>query len=487
MPLGTGYEAAGVRRGFAFLLLAALVVMGLVVDEGFGSPGADGSWIPTPQPQPETDAAVTRPGTLSASWYCAEGTSNEGGRADETVAIANGGQEPLDAVVTVMLGDEPAVREPLEVPARSRVEVRIADLVEVEEPGVVVEVFGPDAAVEHVLRGAGDIEAVPCSRRAATQWLFAGGVTRKDARDVLALLNPFEDFAVVDMTFFTEDGRIVPDALQAFVVPGRSRVSVPVHDHVLRKGVVAAELTTRTGRIVAERSIRFDGSTGRRGIAVYAGANTTAEEWTFAEGLVQERVFEDVWVLNPGRADTEVEIQPELDGDDVQEPETVAVPGRSAVSVRMNDVVPAGTGHSLRVTATGEEDVVVAQAVVSATGAAREGFTVVPGMTTSARRWMFPAGSADDNVDEWIVVANRGTEPVRFTISVLAGGVLLVPEGLGDLELAALERASFRLGDALKRTDLPIVLEANRPVQAERGLFEGTGVSYSPGIPFPEL
>lgn len=485
-PSATGYEAAGLRRGFAFLVVAALVVMGVVVDEGLGRPGEPGSWVPKPEPEPEPLAVVTRPDTLSASWYCAEGTSQDGGRADETVTIANAGQEPLDAVITVMLGDEPAVRHPLTVPGRSRTEVHVADLVKVEEPGVVVEVFGGDAAVEHVLRGAGDIEAVPCARRSATQWLFAGGTTRKDARDFLALFNPFEDDAIVDMTFFTEDGPARPTALQAFVVPGRSRVTVPVHEHVLRKGVAAAELRTRTGRIVAERSIQFDGTTGRRGLGVFLGVNETAEAWTFPEGLVQERVFEDVWVFNPGPADTEVEIQPELDGEAVQEPRNVLVAGRSAVSVRMNDVIAAGTGHSLRVTAIGEEDVVVAQAILSTTGATRQGFAVVPGTTLSARRWMLPAGSATDTVDEWIVVANSGRSTARVTISVLAGGVLLVPEGLGDLEVAPLDRRAFRLGDALRRPDLPVVLEADRPVQVERGLFEGAGVSYSPAIPFPE-
>ena len=307
---GTG---AGLRRGFAFLVLAGLLVMGMVIDEGLGERDEGGSWIPVSQAEAEPPAAVTSPGTLSASWYCAEGTSNEGGRADETVSIANAGEEPLDAVITVLRADEPAVRRPVEVPARSRTEVRIADLVQTDEPGVVVEVFGGDAAVEHILRGAGDLEAMPCSRRSAVQWFFAGGTTAKDARDVLALLNPFEDDAVVDMTFFTGEGVVQPQALQDFVVPGRTRVSVPVHEYVLRQDIVAAELVARAGRIVAERSIQFDGSTDRRGMSVYLGVNHVAETWTFPEGVVLDRVFEDVWVFNPGPSDTEVENQPEHD------------------------------------------------------------------------------------------------------------------------------------------------------------------------------
>lgn len=498
---GTAGEAAGLRRGFAFLLIAALLVMGLVLDEGLGSAGAPGSWVPRPEPDPDPQALVTRAGTLSSSWYCAEGTSVEGGRADETVAVANAGGVPLDAVITVMQGEQPPVRSAIQVPPRSRTQVRIADLVAAEEPGVVVEVFGPDAAVEHILRGAGDLEVLPCARRPARRWFFAGGSTRKDTQMVLALFNPFEDAATVDMTFFTEEGAVAPQNLQAFEVPPRSRVTVPVHEHVLRKAVVAAELTTRSGRIVAEETLQFDGTTGRRGMAVFGGANDAAEEWIFPEGVVQSRIFEDIWVLNPGRADTEVEIQPELDGEAVQEPTIVAVPGRSAVSVRMNEAdadgvlrVPAETGHSLRVTATGDEDVVVAQQILSTEGAVRTGAAVIPGATAGARRWMFPAGSADDNVDEWIVIVNADTgealtdeelrNPAIVKISVLAGGVLLVPEGLDRLEIPPLERGTFRLGDALKRPELPLVVEADRDIVVVRGMFEANGVSYSLGIPF---
>lgn len=492
-------EGAGLRRGFAFLVLAALFVMGVAVDEGIGARSSKGSWVPRPQADPEPQALVTRPGTLSSSWYCAEGTSVEGGRADESVAIANAGEEPLDAVITVMRGEEAPVRKPFAVPPRSRLVVRIADIVPIEEPGVVVEVFGPDAAVEHVLRGTGgDLDALPCARRPATQWFFAGGSTRKDTRDFIALFNPFEDAATVDMTFFTEEGLLAPEDLQALEVPPRSRITVPVHEYVLRKAVVAAELITRSGRIVAERSLHFDGTTGRRGMAVYPGVNETAETWFFPEGIVQGRIFETVWVLNPGRADTAVEIQPELDGDAVQEPTMVSVPGRSAVAVRLNDAdaegfrpVPPDVGHSLRISAVGDEDVVVAQQIIAADGAARPGSAVVSGSTAPARKWMFVAGSADDTVDEWITIMNPGAETgglgeaAQVSISVLAGGVLLVPEGLGTLEIAPRRRAAFRLGDALKRSDLPLIVEADQDVIVVRGLFEASAVSYSPGIPFP--
>lgn len=475
-----------IRRGLAFLFVAALVVLGLAVDQGVNEPAEDAAFTRRAAPEQQGVDRVPPDGTMSAAWYCPEGTSNDDGRADETVAVANAGERPVEAVVTVLRGGESPVRHRVEVPPRSRELVRIADIVETADPGVVVEVFGGEAAVEHQLEGGGDLAVGPCARSASDRWFFAGGTTVKDARDVLALLNPFPDDAIVDMTFFTEDGPEQPTALQALVVPGRSRLAVPVHDHVLRKETAAAEVVVRTGRVVAERSIQWDGSTDRRGFGVVLGVTATAETWTFPEGLAQEGVAEDIWILNPHEHDTAVEIQPLLDGDSPVPPEEVEVAARSATSFRVNDLVEAGVGHSVLVSAVGDEEVVVFQEITATDGSPRPGYAIVPGVREAARRWLFPAGSADDTYDEWIVITNSGVETATFTISVLAGGVLLVPEGLGDLEVPPTSRGSFRLGNALKRSDLPLVVEADQPVAVVRGLFRESAISVSPGTPFAE-
>lgn len=482
---GGSAGSAGLARGLAILLVGGAILLALAVDEGLGEPVDDPAFA-AESAADESLVGVPPAGTLSAAWYCAEGTSSGGGRADEIVAIANSREVPVDAQITVLRGREQSpVRHQVEVPARSRERVRIADIVETPEPGVVVEVFGGGAAVEHELRGAnGDHAVLPCAREPAGRWLFPGGATVKDARDVLALLNPFAEDAVVDMTFFTEDGVERPVALQGFVVPGRSRVTVPVHEHVLRKERVAAEIVVRSGRIAAERSIRWDGSTDRRGLAVFGGVQAPAETWWFPEGLVRERVAEDIWVLNPAEVGTVVEIQPHLDGDRVAAPLEVDVPARSAVSVRLDDAVPEGVGHGLAVTAVGDADVVVAQELTALTGATRPGSSVAVGIRETARRWLFPSGAADDRVDEWIVALNPGTKPVSMRVSVLAGGLLLVPEGLGDLEVEPGRRRPVRLGDALERSDLPIVVEADGPLAVSRGLFTETAVSLGPGVPY---
>lgn len=481
---GGGGEAGLVRRGVALLVVVGVLVLAAVVDEAFPPEGGEASFR-AGRAATVSRLTVPPPRTLSAAWYCAEGTSDPGGRADQTVVVANAGDRPVQAVVTVLLGSRPPVQRLVEVSARSRVQVRVAELVQTPDPGVVVEVFGGETAVEHVLTGAGDLAAGPCARHPATRWLFAGGTTVRDARDVLALFNPFEEDAVVDMTFFTEDGLERPAALQGFVVPARSRVTVPVHEHVLRKRQVAAEVRARVGRIVAERSIRWTGETGRRGLAVTLGVNAPAGTWSFPEGLVRGEVSERLWIFNPGRRETEVQVLVRPDGGKPVEPAVLAVPARAAVSFRVGDVLAEPGGHAVTVTATGVEDVVVQQEVLAREGAARPGYSAPTGIPEPASRWLFPAGSADDRFDEWLVVRNQQPEEAVVRVSVLARGFLLVPEGLDGVRIAPGSRVGLRLGDALKRSDLPLLVEADRPVEAVRGLFGAQeGVSLSPGIPF---
>jgi hypothetical protein len=477
-------EASVVRRGTLVAALAAGLVVATLVDGTLGSGPRRSAWRPAAIARRPT-VEVTAPGTLSAAWYCAEGTSDPGGRADETVVIANAGERPLRATVSVLRGQKRPVRKEVRVAPRSRAEVRIADLVETSEPAVVVEVFGGDAAVEHVLAGNGDLAVTPCVRRPAARWLFAGGSTSRSVSDVIAVLNPFDEDATVEMTFYTADGVVTPQALSAVAVPARSRVSVPVHEHVLRQRVVGAEVVSRFGRVVAERSTSW--STGDvRGLAVSPGVTEPAARWAFPEGIVQGGIAERLWILNPGPRATEVQVSARLGEGGPVEPAVVEVPARGVADVVMRKVVGRDAGsHGVIVEAVGQEDVVVQQVLTSPAGEARVGVNVMPGIREPATRWLFPAGSADERFDEWIVLSNPGAERAAFRIAVLAGGLLLVPEGLGDLRLAPGGRASYRLGDALKRTDLPVVVESDQPIEAARGLFQENALTLSAGIPFP--
>lgn len=489
MTADAGHRGVSGGRRWAVLPAISLLLAALVVLDGRTS-------VRGPAPvEPPGGPVVTEPGVVSTAWYCAEGTAAPGGRADETIVLANAGEREVEALVTVMRAPEPPVTREVAVAPRSRARLRVAEVVEAAEPGVMVEVFGAHVAVEHELVGAGDFATLPCRREASDQWHFAGGTTARGLRQFLALFNPFPSEAKVDVTFYTEAGVERPQATQGLDVLPRGRVSVPVHDLVLRREVVAATVVARTGRIVAERSILFPGPPDETGLAVAPGAPEPALTWTFPEGFVVEGITEDIWLFNPTEQDTEVEVQVLPDGEALVEPEQVALAARSALSVRLSDRVPAGVGHAVVVVAAGDVPVVAEQEIVSRPPAPRVGYDTMLGLTAPATRWLFPDGRADETRDEWIILFNprralleqdpESPPAVVSSVTVLAQGQLLVPEGLGDLRVDADARLARRLGDALSREDVPLVVEADRPVYVVRALFQG-GISFSGGIPFAE-
>ncbi len=270
---------------------------------------------------------------LSSAWYCAEGTSSADGRADETVIVSNLSAATVTATVTVMSGsDQPAVSRTIRVEALAQQRVHLTELIATAEPGVVVEVFGGPAVVEHELVGHNDVAVGACSRQASRSWYFAAGTTARDATEHLALFNPYGDDAIVDVSFLTDSGPQEPEAFQGLVVPRRSRVSVAVSDEIRRQDHVATLVHARTGRVVAERTELFDGSQSRFGLAVSLGANAPTDRWILPFGPADGSPH-FVSVANFDVLPTEVEVDTLVEGNAVVEPQTVGVPGRSVVAV----------------------------------------------------------------------------------------------------------------------------------------------------------
>jgi Family of unknown function (DUF5719) len=242
------------RLAIIVVVLGCLVAAALI-DNQAETGSAAGAQVVTLGPRvPAADAAET-------AWYCAEGTSNPGGRADETILVANVDQRDAHARISVMQGPDlaPKVMD-VDIGAGSLAAVRVGDILAIADPGVLVEVTGARAVVSHSVTGNKDAGVGPCARDAAPAWHFAAGTTAKGATLWLALFNPFADDAIVDIRFVTNAGPLAPGDLQGFVVPAHSRVTVPVHDQARRDDLVGTEVIARRGRVVAEQSQDLDGS-----------------------------------------------------------------------------------------------------------------------------------------------------------------------------------------------------------------------------------
>ena len=341
-----GPPARSTRRHPRRLVVLLVVGGSIAVAAAFGV-GSTGASPATSTADAIAAAVPTVAGadTVSTTWYCAEGTGAPGGRADETILIANEGDAEARAVVTVMPGGQlgPASRR-VTVPRGAQVRVAVSSVLQAPEqpgdaglitgPGVAVEVFGGRSVVEHEIEGESDLAVGPCARQAGSDWYFAGGTTERGAEENAALFNPFPDDAIVDLTFATDAGFIAPADLQAIAVPRRSRITVPISNFVRRQAQVALHAHVRTGRIVVERSLTFTAENEtRRGLTLSLGAPNPETSWSLPGVVPEDGASHSLLVANFGPSATAVEVSPRFEQQQSTSPKRVPVGGRSVAAV----------------------------------------------------------------------------------------------------------------------------------------------------------
>jgi hypothetical protein len=433
--------------------------------------------------EPIDGPSVPNRGAISAAWYCAEGTSTTDGRATETVIIGNLAKHPIDVQLSVMAGEEGAKERSFTVDTLAQRRIRVADVLESAEPGVVVEVFGGQAVVEHELRGNDDVAVGPCTRQASAHWYLADGSTDRGAESWLALFNPFGDDAIVDVRFLTDGGVQTPEQGQALVVPRRSRVSLAIHDLVRRQPDVAIEVVARAGRVVAEQSQRFDGTDTRKGIAVSLGVTGAAPRWRVPSGSAEQGSSQSVSVANFGQRPTRVDVQVVNERGTAGQPEQIDVPGGGVVRVDLSDKVATGTSYAIDVKSDGGVPIVVEAFGAWATPSPVTGVASTPASVTTARRWAFAVGRLDDDQDAVISVWNVGKRPITVQLYAYTAGDPNSPTSAPAAAVPPGERASFSLAERDIRPDQVLVIGADGPVVVGRQVTGG-GVSLAPGIPF---
>ena len=419
---------------------------------------------------------------VSSSWYCADGTSQPDGRADETVIVASLDQTGIDVTITVMPGGDAAPKsEQLRLAPGEEARVRVADILETPEPGVVVEAAGGRAVVSHELSDGDDLTVEPCTRTTGTDWYFASGTTVEGTAQNLALFNPFADDAIVDITFLTDTGVQEPDGLQAVVVPRRSRITIPVQDSVLRQQRVATHVSARLGRVVAERSQVFDGTVPdagptRQGLAVSLGSEAPATTWRLPAGTTTGGGIGTLALANFSEVEARVEVQVVMVDGQTLQPETVRVPSRGVVTTEVTTRLPTGTNYAVVATAVdteGRHVPFVAELLASwSPSSDTTGLASTQGTSVTARRWVVPRPDADLDVEAFLTVYNPGT-----------GRVSVVLRGGSSLEIAPGEAKV--VGVALDDAAAALVVTAPQPIVVGLTLLGDAGASISTAIPDP--
>jgi hypothetical protein len=283
------------------------------------------------------------------------------------------GAAPGDTAGEAAVAALKPVTKPVAVGPRTRVGVRLATVQQSPYAAALVETSDPDVAVEHTIVSKQGVNTSPCASAPSSNWYLPTGTTTRDAREQLAIFNPFSADAVVDVTYQTNDGFRAPDGEQGLPITAGHLQIVDVTADVPRLEQLAAFVTARSGQVVVDRLQSFDGTDPNHpaGTAATLGAPQPASVWTFAHGSVSDSVRETITLVNP--SDDQAQVQLEITLDDpatngVVDPIPVAVPAHGYAQVAMQDQtrVPKGIGHSVTVRSTSGPGV-VAERVLRAT------------------------------------------------------------------------------------------------------------------------
>ena len=462
----------------------------------------------------EATSAAPGPEAKGGVWYCSEGTSLPGEFADHSVIVANPTGVAATAAVSVFPATQIGSVSPsaapeevlLNVPARSQASLRLAEVVESQYTAAMVEVDTGSAVVEQRVQGPTGIDVIPCATRSSAAWHFAAGSTRRDARLIFTLFNPFPDRAVVKFFFSTDEGIREPQALRGVLVPARSLVVVNATDQVPRFSAVSTTIESQAGRIVAGRLQLFDGTEGLEGLTAGPGIPEPQTQWAFSTGPADAGVAEHIVLYNPSDQEAAADISIRLDGSDfggAQAPFELSVPPQQRVALLLREdgsyplpsepfaysavsFVPTGIGFWVGVQVYNGVPIVAERVAASPAASSPAGVATTAGTPITAMRYLI-AGNRSDDAEVELVVVNPSSDSIALiTVSKIANGRITPIAQLDPREVAPHSRLVVPVDRLIEGASYALLVEASQPVIVSRSLLarSGTGMASGASVPF---
>jgi hypothetical protein len=436
----------------------------------FASPAA-----PSPPYVPARDL-------LSATWFCAGVPMVDRGVGDRglggVVVVANPGDTPLNALVTVFTTEEGVlpIEQEVQVEARSTAELNLATVQpDGDYVAAMVEIAGGGGFVEQRADHADGSAVSPCSNSTSDEWFLADNYTLNDSNEDLIIVNPYPDIAIVDVTFASRDARRSPQELQGMPVQGRSIRVVSEEFMPKDEAILAADVRASRGRIVVARAQRYVGE--RRGFSLTLAAPAASPEWWFADGEKSDAVaFERYSIYNPGDRDVTVDVAvlgiTDAPNDFVPIRSDV-VPAGQVVSFTTKEFenMPEGR-HYLTFSTQSEAGIVVERGItrtVGDTGVVTAVSLGAPQVFLGYMRWSMAIGTSEP-VTQMLIVANLDFVDGTVTVkSIGPGGEQPIP-GLEGIELPASGVIAIDIPDDVAALGLPLIVESTNRIIVERSL-----------------
>lgn len=241
---------------------------------------------------PTGRSATACSNSASPSWYLADGATT----VDASLSLLLFNPFPDDAIVDIRFATSEGTRQPqatqgFVVRGRS---LRVLPLDEIvrREPAVAVDVQARSGRVvtgrvqSYVQGGKRALAVGLASPQPAEEWWFAAGDKSDTATEHLAVYNPGETDAEVDIAFYPSDPATA-DATEPVSITVPAGTSVPVDvsgSDAVPAGPHSIQVRSEPGSpVVAERTLDIKGDTAVN-VTLQPGSPLTATVWTFVTG-----------------------------------------------------------------------------------------------------------------------------------------------------------------------------------------------------------
>jgi hypothetical protein len=469
-----------VRRRWA----ALITVLGIVVVVGVVSAAASTPSAPA-APGTADGVRIAPVGAFSSSAFCVGGV---GTAADATIYLTNSSPRPVTGTVTstgVSTGGTPSVRRPVSVPARETVGVDPATGLPAGSTASSFVFAGGGVVASQVVSGPNGWSTAPCASEVSPMWAFAGGSTVPGDTLTLDLFNPAAAEAVVNISFLTESGTVVPQPYQGLSIAPGQLVEENVGDYVQNAADIATLVTAESGAPVATELQQWS-SASAIGLSLRLGAPSLSSTWRFAQSTAVTGTGGSTvsfHLANPSQAPVTATLEVGLSSGTVL-PHKVEIAPQSIVAVTSGTTgLPQGVPFALTVTSTAP--IVAGRSVQAASGATLPTWGSSSGTVTLANRWLVPApgfpalpGTSGASIES-VAVANPGPSVARVELTSSGADH---PFAVFDVDPGRMTM----LGDTRITGLFTLLVTSTQPVNVEEDSAPtgAPGVVSSTGFPF---
>jgi hypothetical protein len=314
-------------------------------------------------------------------------------------------------------------------------------------------------------------------------WYFAEGYTGPGFDEWLCLANPGGQGAdaTVNVTYVFNSAR--EPLTVDYEVQAGTRRTIYVNEEVGDDAEVSIRAVSDQP-IVAERPMYFDyqGSAahGWTGGHCVVGADAPLDTWYFAEGYTGPG-FEE-WLCLANFSDQAATVDVTYlypDGDPLLK--QYVVPGDRRMTLSVNE--EAGAGREVSIRADSDRPVVAERPMYfDYQGSAAHGWTgghCVMGAGEAGGQWYFAEGYTGPGFEEWLCLANPGTEDAEVTVTYLYQGE---EASAKKYTVKAESRRTLNVNEeAGSDKELGMLVSSGKPVLAERPMYFDYGGMWDGG------